>query len=154
MGARGPKPQPSALKLERGNPGHRPINQEEPLLAPAPREVPKRLTGRAKVEWVRLVDELVDKGVLTVADLYSFERYCVLVGLVEKYEALIQKAGPEEAHRLGYSGYLLKLETQRRSEGTQLGLTPSSRSTIKAVKPIKADPAKAKRDRFFGGKPA
>jgi P27 family predicted phage terminase small subunit len=149
MGRRGPKPQPSVLQIVRGNPGRRPPNTAEPELAPAKRDVPAGLKGSAKKEWLRLIDELTTKGVLTVGDLRSFEQYCRIVGEVDAYEKLIARVGREAAHKLGYANYLLKLRTQERQERAHLGLTPSSRSGVKTVtkrKPV--DPA----EEFFGGK--
>jgi P27 family predicted phage terminase small subunit len=156
MGRRGPQPQPTVLKLARGNPGKRPLNDAEPELAAATTTAPKGLKGRAKSEWNRLADELVTKGVLTIGDMHAFEEYCRLVGEVDAYEKYIAKVGRAEAHRLGYANYLLKLRTQLRQQAAHLGLTPSSRSGVKAVKVAAAkSPEALKRDRFFGGgKPA
>jgi P27 family predicted phage terminase small subunit len=151
MGRRGPQPEPTALKLERGNPGRRPLNTDEPVLAAASRAVPAGLKGRARREWTRLVDELVSKGVLTVGDMHAFEEYCTLVGEVDSYEKMIRRVGRETAHRLGYANYLLKLRTQLRQQAAHVGLTPSSRSGIKAVKVVAKDAAATKRERFFGG---
>jgi P27 family predicted phage terminase small subunit len=148
---RGRKPTPTALKLERGNPGHRPINAEEPVLAAASAIVPSGLKGRARKEWTRLANELITKGVLTVGDMHAFEEYCTLVGEVDSYEKLIRRVGRETAHRLGYANYLLKLRTQLRQQAAHLGLTPSSRSGVKAVKIVATkSEAQTKRERFFG----
>ena len=152
MGRRGPKPQPTALKLERGKPGHHAINRDEPELpAPLSSEPPAEWSEVAKAEWVRLYGTLVERGVLTEGDMDSFARYCGFVGMIEKYERLIEEVGAEEAHRLGYANYLLKIHTQRRQEAAHLGLTPSSRSGIKAVKPPAKDAAAEKRRKYFGG---
>lgn len=154
MGRRGPQPQPTALKLERGNPGRRPLNLDEPQLeAPsvASRKPPASLTGRAKKEWVRLADELISKGLLTVGDLTTFEQYCRLVGDVDAYEMLIKRTGRARSHELGYANYLLKLRTQLRQQAAHMGLTPSSRSGVKPVK-SGANIIDAKRTRFFGKK--
>src|SRR5687768_13401318 len=105
MGRRGPQPQPTVFKIERGNPGRRPLNQEEPELAAPTAKVPPALTGRAKAEWIRLADELIAKGVLTVGDMHGFEQYCTLVGDIDRYEKLIRKVGLESAHSLGYANY-------------------------------------------------
>jgi P27 family predicted phage terminase small subunit len=148
---RGRKPTPTALKLERGNPGHRPLNAAEPVLARASAALPAGLKGRARKEWTRLAEELITKGVLTVADMHAFEEYCTLVGEVDDYEKLIRRVGRETAHRLGYANYLLKLRTQLRQQAAHLGLTPSSRSGVKAVKVVAAkNAAQTKRERFFG----
>lgn len=153
MGRRGPQPQPTALKLERGNPGQRKLNDEEPELEAPLADAPPRLKGRAKQEWERLVKELITKGVLTVGDIHAFEQYCTLVGEVEEYEKLIRRVGREEAHRLGYANYLLRLRTQVLQQASHLGLTPSSRSGVKVVKPQTMQEAITKRERFFGKQP-
>lgn len=150
MGRRGPPPQPTVLKIERGNPGQRKLNHEEPVLAAASSSVPSGLKGRARKEWTRLAHELISKGVLTIGDLHAFEEYCTLVGEVDSYERLIRRVGRETAHRLGYANYLLKLRTQLRQQAAHLGLTPSSRSGVKAVKVVAKDAAQTKRERFFG----
>lgn len=153
MGRRGPQPQPTTLKIERGNPGHRPLNVDEPeLAAPAATKVPAGMTGRAKAEWTRLVDELISKGVLTVGDMHAFEEYCRLVGEVDAYEKLIKRVGRAEAHRLGYANYLLKLRTQLRQQAAHLGLTPSSRSGVKVVRSTANAAVDPKLKRFFGKK--
>lgn len=148
MGRRGPKTTPTALKIERGNPGKRALNQDEPDIAPAPMEPPAHLKGRALKEWKRLGPELVEKGVLTIGDLAVFETYCQLVADVDAYERLVRKVGKARAHFLGYANYLLKLRAQQKQYAAELGLTPSSRSGVKAAKsPATVDP---KRARFFG----
>lgn len=150
MGRRGPPAQPTVLKIERGNPGKRALNHDEPELTRASStKPPASLKGRARKEWVQLADELIEKGVLTVADLTAFETYCQLVGECDTYERLIRRVGRTDAHKLGYAGFLLKLRAQQKQYAAELGLTPSSRSGVKAVK--KPDPADAKRRRFFGG---
>jgi P27 family predicted phage terminase small subunit len=97
------------------------------------------------------VGELIKKGVLTVGDMNAFEQYCTLVGSVAEYEELITTVGLEQAHALGYANYLLKLRTQCRQAAAHLGLTPSSRSGVKAVKVVAPKSAAEKRrTRFFG----
>ena len=143
---------PTELKLDRGVPSHHALNRDEPELAAPSSAVPSGLIGRAKTEWVRLAEELISKGVLTVGDMHAFEEYCRLVGDVDEYEKLIRKVGREEAHALGYANYLLKLRNQCRQQAAHLGLTPSSRSGVKAVKVPTKDAAATKRQRFFGTK--
>ena len=155
MGRRGPQPQPTVLKLARGNPGKRAINQDEPELAPAGRAVPKGMTGHAREVWLRLVDELCDKGVLTVGDMDAFEEYCWIAGDVAAFRALIRKHGIAKAKAAGYVGDLNKLRTQLRQQAAHLGLTPTSRSGVKAVKSVPTQsPEQQRRERFFGQKKA
>jgi P27 family predicted phage terminase small subunit len=148
MGRRGPKPQPTALKVERGNPGKRALPVDEPKLSGFPREVPKGMTGLAREEWLRLVDELADKGVLTIGDLRPFARYCRLVAAEAAAEALIEKTGLEQSLAEKHDRYLDRVQSQLMKQEARLGLDPSSRSAIKAVKP--ASEKDEKRARFFG----
>lgn len=152
MGRRGPKPEPTALKLERGNPGHRPLNADEPVLPPpATTTAPTELTGLALDEWNLQVDMLIEKGVLTTADMYAFRQYCTLVGEVDALEKKLAAGKIWTDRRLKMSTYLLKLRNRLAQQTAALGLTPSSRSGVKAVKVAQTkSPAAAKRERFFG----
>lgn len=155
----GRTPQPTALKIERGNPGQRPLNQNEPELAKPAAKMPAGLKGRARREWTRLAPELIEKGVLTVGDMHAFEEYCRLVGEIDTYEAeiaaLVEKGNREEAHRLGYVNHVVKIRRLLAQLRQQLGLTPTARASVQAVKATPKDDAAKKRQRFFGtGKPA
>ena len=60
MGKRGPRPQPSHLKLLRGSPSHEKINRDEPQpeLPVSMLDAPEYLTGYAMDEWYRVAEEL------------------------------------------------------------------------------------------------
>jgi P27 family predicted phage terminase small subunit len=138
------------LKLARGNPGRRPLPDAEPDLAPAASDAPADVCKDkgALAEWNRLFPELEKKGVLTVGDQTIFAGYCKITAEIGRYERLCARVGLANAHLNGYKGYLLKLRIQLRQYAAELGLTPSSRSGVKAVKaPEQED---AKRRRFFG----
>lgn len=138
----------AALQVARGNPGKRAINQDEVELTPVvDASPPSGLPARALKEWKRLAPELIRTGVLTVGDLDTFETYCRLVDDCASYEARVRKVGVQDAMRLGYSGFLVKLRAQKKQYAAELGLTPQSRSGVKKVKV--ADPADARRSRFF-----
>lgn len=149
MGARGPKPQPSALKLLRGNPGKRAVNKDEPTL-PAPSrgalEPPEELQGAGRAEWERLVGDLVTGGVLTVADMGAFEDYCRGLSDLRRYEAKAKKAGPELAIAKGYQGMVVKLRAQVAQLRDRVGCSPSGRSQVKRA----SVPAVSKLERFTG----
>ena len=137
MGQRGPRAKPTALKVARGNPGRRAVNEEEPDL-PAPvagsEEPPAHLSKRAKQEWRRLYTTLTDSGVLTEGDLDTFGTYCAIVGDCADYEAKVTKVGLEDALKLGYAGMVLKLRAQKKQYAAELGLTPASRSGVNSAK--------------------
>jgi P27 family predicted phage terminase small subunit len=78
LGRRGPPPQPTHLRLLRGNPSRRPVNRNEPQPAraaeiPAP---PDFLTGYAREEWARIAPELFRLGLLTIVDEPALAAYC------------------------------------------------------------------------------
>ncbi len=78
MGKRGMAPEPTHLKIIKGNPGRRPLNENEPQPAPVftlP-SPPSWMDTYAKAEWKRMGAILVRIGVLTAADLTAFSAYC------------------------------------------------------------------------------
>jgi P27 family predicted phage terminase small subunit len=78
MGTRGPPAKPTHLKLLRGNPGCRALNQHEPrpgLLANPP-PPPDTLTGYARDEWDRIIGELYHLKLVTAVDIHPLAAYC------------------------------------------------------------------------------
>jgi phage terminase small subunit len=98
VGMRGPPRQSTELKLARGNPGKRAENPDnEPELKSAKLETPpKSWPAAAKKEWARLGDELVNAGVLSIADLELFKQYCLLVAEVDQYQQALQEGRHRE----------------------------------------------------------
>src|SRR5690349_21345851 len=72
-----PRPQPTALKAARGNPGKRALNKNEPQPSREFPPCPEWLTEAAKAEWAALVPELSRIGIITGIDANSFIRYCI-----------------------------------------------------------------------------
>lgn len=150
MGRRGPPPEPTALKLLKGNPGKRAINHDEPKLPEAKAKPPKGLTGRALKVWKEMAGDLVTAGVLKSGDGPVFRVYCELVADVESYTALCRKVGAENATKLGYPKRLDIARKQLREYSAILGLNPSSRSALKVTPP--ADKNDSTADFLFGAK--
>ena len=75
---RGPAPAPTHLKLLRGNPGHDPINKDEPqpAIPPTMPDAPDFLTGYASDEWYRVAEELYRLRLLTRVDVQPLAAYC------------------------------------------------------------------------------
>lgn len=133
MGRRGPAPLPTAIKAARGTLQKCRTNHEEPQLAPPKvTDPPAGLRGRGLVEWKRLVEPLIDAGVLRDADMVTFELYCRTLSDLEGYERLTSR-NRELALAKGYAGMVVKLRNQAKQLAAELGLTPSSRSGVKAV---------------------
>jgi P27 family predicted phage terminase small subunit len=75
----GPRPTPTNLRLLRGNPGRRPLNENEPqpdIAANVP-EPPVHVYGHAAEEWRRIAPGLHRLKLLTSHDLKVLEAYCV-----------------------------------------------------------------------------
>lgn len=67
---------PTALKLIDGNPGRRPINQNEPKPDPALLEPPANLKGMARQEWIEMAAELHKLKLLSNIDRAALAAYC------------------------------------------------------------------------------
>jgi P27 family predicted phage terminase small subunit len=77
MGRRGPRPQPTALRVLRGNPGKRPMNSDEPKPAPIDSLAPPVwLDPTATEAWRELAPKLVKLGLLTELDQQRFSMLC------------------------------------------------------------------------------
>lgn len=144
MAKRGRKPDPTAFKKLKGNPGQRRLNEDEPKpeKAPTAAQPPQHLSEHARAEWRRMYPVLRNCGLLTLADLPAFEVYCTSYGRYVAAEEVLAKAesltvetpnGHQQAHpcvaisrqeRIVAKAYL-----------AEFGMTPSSRSRIVAGMP-------------------
>jgi P27 family predicted phage terminase small subunit len=75
MGARGPKPTPTAVLKKRGS-WRGKINQDEPQYDTAVPECPAFLSEEGKREWNRVAARLFGQGVLTEVDRAALACYC------------------------------------------------------------------------------
>lgn len=66
--------------------------------------VPKWLSADAKREWKRILPDLIERRILTDADLGSLENYCIAIGQVREMERILQTEG----HVYGAESGLLK----------------------------------------------
>lgn len=156
----GRKPKPTAIKVLNGNPGGRPLNLNEPRPDLGEPAMPTALPAAAKKEWKRVVPILLKMGVLTLADGPALEAYCVAYAMWRAALKEIRK------HGLTYLsgdvvivdgkpvGGILRLNPAvgerdkaiktMKSFMTEFGMTPSSRSRIKAEPAKKEDPFASK----------
>ena len=140
MGKRGPKPQPTALRVLRGNPSKRPINQHEPRIPPAAPKCPQWLSKEAKREFRRLAKVLDEVGMLTAVDGLA------LAALCEEWATYVwaQKQLAQHGHTYEYTNKFGATNVSPRPEVAiarnaflavkamcaEFGLTPSSRGRI------------------------
>ena len=140
MGKRGPNPKPSKLKVLNGNAGKHNISDKEPQpeeYEEVP-EPPWYMDYYAKKEWERQIKHLIEKGLVTKADLTMFEEYCQMHAHCVRLHNKIQEEGYE--FRTGDDGHyrqsapaasiLDKFLTQKTNLAEQLGLTASARTNI------------------------
>lgn len=94
---------------------------------------PGWLSKDAKAEWRRVVPILVERRILTTADLGSLENYCTAIGQVREMERQLQRDGhvidtDNGLKRHPAVGIQSDAMTRARLLAAELGLTPVSRS--------------------------
>ncbi len=146
----GPRPQPTAKKKLRGNPGRRPLpkNEPQPKISRNIPLAPRHLDRVAQKEWRRMAKELHPLGLLTNIDLTALAAYCSTYSIWLDAQSQIQKHGVLIKAQSGFpmqSPYLQisnKAMSEIRKWLIEFGMTPSSRSRVevKEVKP--KDPLK------------
>jgi P27 family predicted phage terminase small subunit len=145
-GRQGRKPLPTQLKVVRGNPGRRPLNDREPQVAPSLPKPPKELSASAKRLWKRVGEQLLTAGIVTELDglalsalVQSYARWLEAQTMLAATGLLIRGADGQPA-----LNPLLRLSKDAQAEYTRMlsefGLTPSSRSRIVSSAPKKDDP--------------
>jgi P27 family predicted phage terminase small subunit len=90
---RGPRPQPTYLKLLKGNPGKRPLNENEPQPA-IPENCPKPpsfLSGHGLDMWWELAPELYRLRLLSMLDVAPLAAFCVSYARWRESEELLQR---------------------------------------------------------------
>jgi P27 family predicted phage terminase small subunit len=87
---------------------------------------PSWLSADAKKEWKRIIPLLVERRILTDADMGGVENYCVAVGRVREIEKLFKQAGG------AIDPVLFRMQDKAiqtaKQLAAELGLTPVSRS--------------------------
>lgn len=139
----GRRPTPTALKKLAGNPGKRPLNKREPKPRVKAPTCPQWLKGEARSEYRRAAKLLVEMRVLTEADRATLLAYSVAYARWVQAEAAMSEVDFEMVASTdkGYqyvSPWFNVANTalkQMKAFAVELGLTPASRSRIKAEPP-------------------
>ena len=124
MGNRGPQKTPTVKLAMRGS-NLAKTRKGEPKINPGYPPCPVWLKDEARDMWNKLVPELVNLGVMTKMDGFSFSRYCVYAVL---WMEALSRPGRAETDFERYANQCLKLEAA-------FGLTPSSRASLNVSKP-------------------
>lgn len=136
----GRKPTPTALKLVRGNPGKRPLPQDEPhpLLDVT---MPDWLSPDAAKQWPIVGKQLFDAGLLTAIDATALGLYCESFARWRHANVQVARFGTIVKTPNGYpiqSPYLAianRAHEQMVKLLAEFGMTPSSRSRCTIAKP-------------------
>lgn len=144
---RGRKPKPTTLKLLAGNPGHRPLNNSEPVAPEGIPECPDFLDDEAKAEWSRVCDDLQRMAVLSAVDRPAITAYCVTYSRWVEAERHVKQHGmivKSPVKGVPIPNPFLWVATSAMAELrkwlTEFGLTPSSRSRIRVGPHRQANP--------------
>lgn len=133
----GRTPQPTSLKVVRGNPGQRPLNLAEPQAPAADLTAPAVLDPEGLEVWNEMAPLLARMGVFTQADRRLLTRYCLLQEQFSHVVKHVRENGMTQLTQTGYSqltaeGALFKgLPSELLRIEQQFGMTPASRSTLK-----------------------
>lgn len=134
----GRKPKPTAVKLLEGNPGKRALNRAEPkprVVLPPP---PDHLGEEEKAKWEVAVKELHPLGLITTIDQDALAMYCVIFVRWMKAEKMVREKGEIIKTAAGniiqnpYLSIANRALEQLNKLGAEFGMTPSSRSRVKA----------------------
>lgn len=142
---RGRKPVPTQLRLIKGNPGRRPIPEGPDVPTGIP-EKPAHLSEAAAKEWDIVAPQLHDAGLLSPIDRAVLAAYCQAFGRWAEAEEALKTHGPLVKSPSGFpmvSPYLTvanKAFEQMAKMAVEFGMSPSSRSRVKAEKPVKESP--------------
>lgn len=151
---RGGKPKPTALKILQGNPGGRPLNQNEPKPPSGRPKMPNWISDRARKHWKLNAGTLFSKSLLTKFDSAAFAGMCECLAGLEESNEILKRDGPVI---LGQSGAPIKhpmanykkdMLTLLRGYVSEFGLTPSSRSRVTISESETENPLRA----FLGKK--
>lgn len=125
---------PSAVRKAEGNPGHRPINDENEPKPKGNVVCPGTLSEGAREVWKRLAPQLKSMGVLTRIDTDVLGRYCeVWCQWREATDAIVGDGMTLD----GRSRAVVKIARDAGAEMTRLetllGMNPSARASLSVI---------------------
>ncbi|MGB9780630.1 phage terminase small subunit P27 family [Caldanaerobacter sp.] len=145
MGARGPAPKPTALKVLLGNPGKRPLNRNEPKPEVGLPKCPSWLPKEVKKKWKELGQKLERIGLITKVDDMAFMMMlmhwylaCEAAKAISQ-EGLITKDSKGRPRKNPLHQVLRDHSDSLKSYLSEFGLTPSSRSKLNVPQPEEQD---------------
>jgi P27 family predicted phage terminase small subunit len=158
MARRGPPPQPTTLRLLKGNPGKRSINTREPRPPTATPPCPRWLSREAKRAWRETVPVLKGMRILTRIDRDALAAYCQTYARWKAAELFLDQHGEvyplrDEKGNVRCMQQFPQVSIARgslqilRSYQQEFGMTPSARTRVYEIPGFARDPED---ERFFG----
>jgi len=141
MGARGPAPKPTRLRVLHGGHPER-INRSEPVPARAPVVMPSYLSDEAQAKWAELAPHLEAMGILTGADTDLLAAYCECFARWRRLAVMASKSPPVFRRGKGEGDDVVfarnpiwsqvrDAEAALRVMAREFGFTPSARSGLR-----------------------
>jgi P27 family predicted phage terminase small subunit len=161
MGKRGPRKQPTAVRLLKGDRSKQGRRPQEPIPPAGELTPPEYIVGKAREKWEEVLPKLVAMRVMTPADLETLGRYCavweqwakcldqmrrgldVLVIRDKDGKVKYMQSAPAATMFVKLGQSLLRMEQE-------FGLTPSARASMEVTN-ITQESDKAARFRAFIG---
>lgn len=154
MAPRGRKPKPTHLKVLSGTARKHRLNKREPHPELARPDPPGHISGAARCEWERVIDEMVQLGIMSNLDRAPLAAYCqaygrwvaaetALVRMAEKdvvTDGLIIRTKAGNAIQNPLVGAANKAMADMVRYAAEFGFTPSSRSHVTAAVPEEENP--------------
>jgi P27 family predicted phage terminase small subunit len=149
-GRSGRRPQPTAITLLKGDvrPSRMPTNEPKPKVRLPP--APAHLSDVAKAEWKKTGKRLVALGVMTETDTSALAAYCTAYARWVEAEQMLNERGVlwqttnddgiELFNQSPYLSIANKALEQMQKLLIEFGMTPSSRTRVRAVKVDEEDP--------------
>jgi len=152
MGARGPAKEPTVLKVLKGNPGKKRINENEFKPDDGLAECPEWLNAEAKKVWNDLAPKL--KYLTTEVDHYNFMSICLAIAELKKAQKILDKKGltytlsTKSGEEMPYQRpevSIVKKNIDIISKiGAKFGMSPSDRAGLAIDKPHEEESKMAK----------
>jgi len=146
MGARGPAPKPTALRVLHG--GHRErINRNEPVPAALPVVRPPYLSDEAARKWDELEPHLAAMRVITAVDVDVLAAYCECFARWRRLSQLAANSPPVFKRGEGDEVTFVRnpmwsqirdAESALRAMAREFGFTPSARSGLRVQGAVSA----------------
>ncbi len=142
----GTKPKPTALKALEGNPGQRPLNENEPEFPSGNLARPDFITFDpiARAEWDRVTPGLMATGLLNEQNLMVLAGYCAAFARWRRAEDRVLEVGMTVQTPSGYVQQVPQVSIaknaldQMKALAVEFGMTPSAQSRITVTRTAKA----------------